>query len=353
VRYDAVQALTEAQAAQARQNIYAAPIDALAYNGIQVNGDFSVSQERAFGQISTSGYVCDGWYFSKAGTMVPQSYVIPSGAQGLTNQGILAVTTAQASFTSTEFTLFMQTIEGYRMARLGWGTPSAQPVTMAFWTQHARPGLYSGSFRNKDSSRSCVFSYTQSAANVLQYQTVTIPGCTDGVWKTDNDRGIDISFAMACGPTYTAPVVNTWLPNVYLAAPGQVNAVASTSDLFRLSGVLILPGNSAPPAARASLLSRSYDQELLLCQRYWEQLTIPIFGGPANGVGIPLYISQYFTTKRAIPTVTLKTAPGLNGCTYNFGAQITPNYARFDLSPTTATGSVYAQNGVWNLDARM
>src|SRR6188508_812167 len=47
VHYDIAQALTIAQKTQARQNIYAAPFDALAYNGMQVNGNFDVSQERA------------------------------------------------------------------------------------------------------------------------------------------------------------------------------------------------------------------------------------------------------------------------------------------------------------------
>ena len=45
VRYDIVQNLTEPQKVQARMNIYAAPFDAMAYSGLQVNGSFEVSQE--------------------------------------------------------------------------------------------------------------------------------------------------------------------------------------------------------------------------------------------------------------------------------------------------------------------
>src|SRR6187455_951610 len=48
VRFDAVQALTIAQKTQARSNIYAAPLDALAYSGMQINGSMEVSQERGF-----------------------------------------------------------------------------------------------------------------------------------------------------------------------------------------------------------------------------------------------------------------------------------------------------------------
>ena len=45
VRIDAPQTLTETQKTQARSNIYAAPFDAMAYNGMQINGSMEVSQE--------------------------------------------------------------------------------------------------------------------------------------------------------------------------------------------------------------------------------------------------------------------------------------------------------------------
>ena len=50
VRNNAPQSLTAPQQQQARQNIYAAPFDAMAYSGLQINGGMEVSQER--GQLS-------------------------------------------------------------------------------------------------------------------------------------------------------------------------------------------------------------------------------------------------------------------------------------------------------------
>ena len=46
MRYDTAQSLTAAQQQQARQNIYAAPFDAMAYSGLQINGGMEVSQEK-------------------------------------------------------------------------------------------------------------------------------------------------------------------------------------------------------------------------------------------------------------------------------------------------------------------
>ena len=54
VRIDAPQTLTPTQQTQARKNIYAAPFDAMAYNGMQINGSMEVSQERGTTATSAS-----------------------------------------------------------------------------------------------------------------------------------------------------------------------------------------------------------------------------------------------------------------------------------------------------------
>ena len=67
----AVMTYTEAEKTQARSNIAAAPLDALAYSGMQVNGSMEVSQE--FGAVaqpvtlSTFKYALDGWTICRTG----------------------------------------------------------------------------------------------------------------------------------------------------------------------------------------------------------------------------------------------------------------------------------------------
>ena len=150
-----------------------------------------------------------------------------------------------------------------------WGTPSAQPITLCFWSAHHRPGLYSGSIRNGAANRSYAFTYTQAVPDVQQYNVVTIPGDTSGTWTIDNSLGIALVFAMACGSTYTAPSANAWVAGSYAAAPGQINGVASTTDVFLITGVTVLPGSEAPLYARSPFVMRSYDQELVICRRYY------------------------------------------------------------------------------------
>ena len=62
VSSDGAQTLTDAEKTQARSNIAAAPLDALAYNGMQINGGLEVSQERGTSGTNVNAtYICDGW----------------------------------------------------------------------------------------------------------------------------------------------------------------------------------------------------------------------------------------------------------------------------------------------------
>jgi hypothetical protein len=315
VRVDIPQSLTDTQQTQGRSNVYAAPFDALAYNGMQINGGMEVSQEKAASGTTVNGsYPCDNWRLYFVGTMVvtaaQTSNIVPGFARSL---GV-SVQTPEVSLGASDVAQIYQPIEGYRVARLAWGTVNAQPITLGFWTSHHRPGLYSGTVLNSASNRCYAFTYTQSAADVGQYNVVTIPGDTAGVWATDNTVGMSVVFALAAGSSATASSANTWLAGNYSAAPGQVNAVAATSDSFRLTGLVVLPGIEAPSAARSPFIMRSFDQELLLCRRYWQctNSQVPKGGGSGSLMGNTytvgtnaIFGSWKFDPMRAQPTLSI------------------------------------------------
>jgi hypothetical protein len=330
LKYSA-QSLTAPQQQQARQNIYAAPFDALAYSGMQINGAMEVSQERgATAFVISSGpavYVVDGWYMSIAsasGVQVTAQQAGPWGS-GFAKYLSLSATAAQASIAATELVVLQHNIEGWRIARLAWGTANAQPVTIGFWTGHHRTGTYSLVLRNANGSRCYPVTYTQNVADAAEYKTVTIPGCTDGTWASDNTTGLQLLFTLACGSTYIATSNNSWLTTNTLAALGQINAVAATSDVFRITGVVVLPGNEAPSAARSPFVMRPYDQELVTCQRYYEKSynysVLP--GSNAGGAGIRggqviatganniMPVVQFSVRKRAAPTISFWSGTGV------------------------------------------
>jgi hypothetical protein len=366
VRYDTPQSLPGAQQQQGRQNIYAAPFDALAYSGLQLNGGFEVSQERGgsgVGNLTGNAYIVDGWYAAAAGTVrlnSLQQAAPPLGFASFANVLNTAPSTAQASMGATDFALVLQSIEGYRISKLAWGGVGASPITLCFWTRHFLVGTYSVSIRNGDSTRSYVATYTQNVSNALEFKTITIPGDTAGNWKRDNTTGMIITFTLACGATYTAPAANTWYGASYMAAPGQVNAAASTANSVIFTGVVIVPGNEAPSMLGLPFLMRSLDQELIACQRYYQKSysygTLP--GSPVNGgvaavgYGIAMQVGAMAfmgmsvllpRSMRSAPTITVYDNAGTVG-KITAGATIANGVAPIISGATESAFSVFVNN---------
>jgi hypothetical protein len=349
VRYDAPQTLTTPQLIQAQQNIYAAPFDAMAYSGLQINGGMEVSQERG-ASPTTGSYLGDGWRQFYSGTMsISAACLAAVFAPGFPSGLYMSAAVAQASIGASDYAILSHAIEGYRVARLQWGTANAQPITVAFWSNHHRTGLYTGVVRNGANNRTYAFAYTQVTADIPQYNVITIPGDTTGTWTTDNTAGLSLVFAMACGSSNIAPSANAWLAGSYAAAPGQINAVAATSDVFRLTGVTVLPGNEAPSAARSPFIMRSYDQELQTCKRYWEQCAVFLAASGTAGTGSGAALTSFSVEKRATPTRTL-VGSSFNNCTFNsFGGD---TKAVTVVVNVTATGTFVINTGITN-DARL
>ena len=273
LRTDTAQAFTAAQQTQARQNIYAAPFDALAYSGMQINGSMEVSQELgtggATGITSIGKYIVDGWITTAIGPQIMNSQQYSALAPiGFNNSLIAWATTANAAPAAGNYSSFAQKIEGYRLARLAWGTANAQPITIGFWIQSYISGLFSGSITNAAFNRSYVFSFTINVANTWEYKTITIPGDTTGTWLKDNGVGMVITIALLIGSTYqTTP--GAWVAGGFLGATGTSNTLAIINGSTLISGFVMLPGIEAPSAARSAFIIRPYDQELLICQRYF------------------------------------------------------------------------------------
>jgi hypothetical protein len=349
-------ALTEAEKTRARQNIYAAPFDAMAYNGMQINGSMEVSQERGTAGISINNeYLCDGWKTIKNGTMVltGQAVNAPGYFQGFQNLLHLITTTAQPALGAGDYVSARAYIEGYRVSRLEWGSAAAKPLTIGFWSSHNRTGIHSVALHNSGFNRNYTTTYTQNVSGVPQYNVITIPGDTTGTWDKANGPGLVIEFSAACGTTYTAPTANTWSTTTYLAAPGQVNGVAATSDVFRITGVVVLPGIEAPSAERSPLIMRPYDQELITCQRYYERRDGGGYFFAINNSIFRIIDQNFKVIKRAVPTITLVGASS-NG-TWAGGQPVLDHATTYNFAYSGHVGAADQLSSYvsWIADARL
>jgi hypothetical protein len=327
VRHDAPQGLTIGQQTQARQNIFAAPLDALAYSGMQVNGGMEIAQELGTAQASASGsYICDNWLMTFTGTVTMLAAQATGTFPGFSNFIYMTNTNAPA-LGASDYALLINAIEGYRVRRVAWGTASAQPITIGFWSANTPAGIYTGVVRNADATRSYAFQYTQAVANTPQFNTVTIPGDTAGTWLANNGVGLQLIFALACGSGVIAPSLNTWLAGNYVAGPGQLNGIAAANNAIRITGVVVLPGIEAPSAVRSPFIMRPYDQELVTLQRLYQKVS-------AGGGGITNGSAGVYGWSFPLPTV-MRAAPA---------ASITPGIAWTTATQAFTTGAVTVNN---------
>lgn len=254
LQFDDTMSLTATQKAQGRTNVYAAPFDALAFNGLQINGGFEVSQENGASAIAIASglqavHLMDGWVFYKNSSSVLSAQQATSVFPGFAKELKLTVTTQAALASGSEYGFLTQIIEGYRFSRAGWGTADAVPITVSFWVKSNLTGLVPCSLYDAAGLVASSTNFTINAANTNQWVTLTFPAQTTGTWGTTNGVGGALRF---------------WVM-VY----GGFNLGSSTSNTFETTGYFFAVGTETPSSDRAAMIARPYQHELRLCRRFF------------------------------------------------------------------------------------
>lgn len=267
---------------------------------------------------------------------------------GFTNSIKYAVTTADSSLSSTQYTRLYHQIEGLNIADLAWGSASAATVTLSFWTKSSVTGTFGGTIQNSARDRSYAFSYTINSANTWEQKSITIVGDTSGTWLKDNNVGMRIAFGLASGSNYQQTNANTWeSTGVKFTPSSALNLLATNGATWFITGVQLEKGSTA-----TSFDYRPIGTELQLCQRYYETFknssgnTQNLYlgyaiGGNAAWVNSPFV---YQVTKRATPTVTTSNLAGSN---FTFSlANASVNYVSLQFTSASAgTTQVYVIDG--------
>jgi len=271
VSYSA-QSKTSAQQTQGRRNVYAAPFDAMGYYGIQFNGSGEVDQS-LLGNVTANNsfpYFTDGWIVFCGGAVQalasPYNQDLPPGFQKHVR---IFTTVGVATLAAGDHGSMIHYIEGYRIARLAWGTANAQPLTLGFWIRTPFAGNAAVTIGNGNASRG--YTVDVACSGVLEWKTITIPGCLDGVWPVGNTLGMQIIFNFGSGSTYRG-TANVWNSAAFtLATAATTNFHTAGGNMSSIVGLMVLPGSEAPNAERSVFVQRPWDQELIQCRRYWQK----------------------------------------------------------------------------------
>lgn len=316
-----------------------------------VNGGQIVDQRRAGGAATgitaTTTYITDQWYITAAGAVVVTAQQVADAPPGFEKSLLVSVTTADASIAATDRLVIRTAIEGANIAPLGFGAAGALSVSLGFWVKANRVGTYSGALANEDGSRAYPFSFSISVSSTWEYKTVTITGDTTGTWNTNNSPGFKLYFAMMAGSNFTG-TANTWAAANLNGVTGTINGVAATTDFMNITGVSLIPGSVAISSAMSPYMMRSFDEDLVRCQRLYEKSfnygTAPVqnagsFSGeyfypaPVAGAAAHRPPSIVFSVrKRSTPTITTFNPLAAN-------AEIRDETASVDCTATAAVAT--------------
>lgn len=278
-----------------------------------INGAMVISQYNGTSSVTPTGaaYLVDRWqvipsqssklsFQQNAGSVTPPV--------GFTNY--LGATSLSAySLVTSDYFLLTQKIEGFNSADLGWGTANAKTVTVSFWVRSSLTGTFGFVLRNSAGDRVYPASYTISAANTWEYETITIPGDTTGTWLTTNGIGIEIDFGLGVASNISG-TAGTWTTGI-LGVTGATSVVGTNGATFYITGVSLEVGSSATGYEYVN-----YQTSLANCQRYYYT--------SAAGTATNDHIFNYFNGNNSVGTakfgVQMRSAPTViayNGTTAN------------------------------------
>ena len=300
-----------------------------------INGDMRIDQRNAGASVTLTNagnYVTDrwqGWEDTDGTATLQQSSVAPAT---FSNSLLFTVTSADTSLGATQYAIINQKIEGYNVADLAFGTSDAKTITLSFWVRSSVTGTFGGGLLNLAQNRSYPFTYAINAANTWEQKVVTISGDTTGTWLKDNGMGLQVSWGLGVGSSYSA-TAGSWVAGVGLSATGATNLMATNGATWQITGVQLEAGSVATPFER-----RSYGQELALCQRYYEK-TYDVNVAPGATTVTGLYLpscsdaanNAIFVFKFAVPKRAASTNTAYNQGT---GASGTWTYSRSGGSGT-------------------
>ena len=198
-------------------------------------------------------------------------------------------------------------VEAQDVVNSGWDYNSSSSfITVSFWVKSSVAQNFYGYLYTFDGTNYYYPYETGSlTANTWTKITKTIPGNSNITVDNNNASGINIALGQFWGTNYTAsPTLNQWATWATDArTPDYTSTWYTTNDAtFEMTGLQLEVGSQATPFEH-----RSYDEQLALCQRYyqdWQDWTHPAHRGLDGNYDGHIIIDTLRINMRANPTIT-------------------------------------------------
>ena len=313
----------------------------IGYNCI-INGGMDVWQRNNTFTSPSNSWTADRWHYqeSSAGALtVSQNPDVPTGLERYSLR--LSVTSPDLSITATDYAQLEYRMEMYDILQMGFGTSNPQTLTLSFWVKSSLIGTYCLCFQNNANNRSYVVEYTISSTNWEQ-KAITITADTTGTWTTATPwtTGLRIFWILMAGSDIQTATTDSWIAPVDLrATANQVNWYGSISNTFNLKNVKLEIGDTA-----TEFVPRLFEEELALCQRYYEH---SYTNGQYPGATVATQISYHVVKASGAGPAVSATLYGWNP-PFNVRKVVSPTMTFY--SPNSGTAArVYDNTGATDL----
>jgi len=227
---------------------------------------------------------------------------------GFANALKLECTTADTSIASNEAFLLQTGFEGQDLQQLKKGTSDAEKVTVSFYVKGNANATYGVELEDGDNSR---FN-SQSFAVTTNWTRVSKTFIADTTGSLDDDNALSLSLNIwlhggsdFSGGTFSS---NTWHTTTnQRLVDSQTSFFDSTDRTFFITGLQMEIGSQATPFEH-----RSFGEELLLCQRYFEFINGGMGCAMTTGTANGNFCFTYRADKRASATAALVGTPVVN-----------------------------------------
>jgi hypothetical protein len=211
---------------------------------------------------------------------------VADGPAGFANCMKLTTTTADTSIAAGEILVIQQGFEGQDLQQIYKGVSGAKQLTVSFYVKGNASATYTCELFDRDNGRIA----SQEFAVTTDWNRIELTFAADeddgsSPFDDDNNVSLHIQIFLHGGSTFSGGtfVNNTWAEqaNNTRMAESHTSILDATSRTFFITGVQMEIGATA-----TDFEHRSYGEELLLCQRYFQQwggdLAYGYFGGVAS-----------------------------------------------------------------------
>lgn len=249
--------------------------------------------------------------------------------------------TIVGTLSASDYSLWGQTMEGWDLQDLLWGTAQAKPVTVSGWINAQHTNTLVFELAKPDGSRhySIKVPVLPLAWNRVE---VTFPGDTNaaGVIVNNNQPGLNFNIWNGAGTTFnnggTPPAA--WSTVAAERAAGATHFAATAPSYIGFTMMQLEVGSVATPYEEPS-----YDDEYNLCSRYYQRQAV-IF----SGSGFHTYGSGFTTVNgggvagASKAKIWVPLRAGMRAAPAIFGTHATLVTNRLHWSATVATPTAYA-----------